>query len=376
MSDKLWYVPAEAITDRSPNPIARGGFGEVFSASYYGTDVAVKQLFSICGAREIAEFQREIGIWHRLSHPHILPLLGACDTSERPFMVSPFMHNGTLRSYVADAEQVRPVGEKLKLMYQVASGMAYLHGSNIIHGDLKTLNVLLDNSYSAVISDFGMSRTKHTSSSSLLFKPGESIGGTLDYMAPEMMDDENPVDSSKATDVYAFGIMLYEVLNNARPVWVSTDGTPIRPRAVEALVSKGTRPKQTPAIPDDIWALIERCWAQIPETRPSFTDILVSLQPYRNYVPVRGPTPPPQPQPQPAATDAPQVLEDVVVEKLLRRLGLNPDIEIQRQAVPNVLQDGAASDRSDRGDRRTAIPTDHQPTATNGNQRQPRQPRP
>ncbi|KAI9204834.1 kinase-like domain-containing protein, partial [Polychytrium aggregatum] len=101
-----WYVSPKDITDRSANPIGRGGFGEVYTGSYYGSKVAIKQLMGTYNKRELVEYHHEINIWHKLSHPHILPLLGACDKDESgnqisPFMISPFMPNGTLRDFVS-----------------------------------------------------------------------------------------------------------------------------------------------------------------------------------------------------------------------------------------------------------------------------------
>ncbi|KAI9209136.1 kinase-like domain-containing protein, partial [Polychytrium aggregatum] len=277
MSEKSWYIPEDAITDWSATPLATGGFGEVYTASYYGAPVAVKQLFCGYNQSELVDFGREIGIWHKLNHPHVLPLLGACDTAVRPFMVSPLMPNGTLHSYISGTANPRPLGEKIRLLYQVASGMTYLHGKNIVHGDLKSLNVLLDGSFNAVVTDFGMSRTKHTSATANRTRRDQSTGGTLDYMAPEMLDDEQPTGSSRATDVYAFGITMYVVLNNGKPIWVTVDDQPMRPTAIERQVLKGNRPNRFEGVPNDIRALIERCWHQDPAQRPKFVDILASL---------------------------------------------------------------------------------------------------
>ncbi|KAI9208642.1 uncharacterized protein BJ171DRAFT_489571 [Polychytrium aggregatum] len=127
-----------------------------------------------------------------------------------------------------------------------------------------------------------MARTKHTSISASIGKHNESIGGTLDYMAPEMLDDEKPVDSTKKTDVYAFAITLFEVINNGNRVWVTVDGKPMRPSAIERHVCKGSRPKRLEGVPDEIWSLIEQCWHQSPSERPKFAEILTSLDPYKD----------------------------------------------------------------------------------------------
>ncbi|KAI9202402.1 kinase-like domain-containing protein, partial [Polychytrium aggregatum] len=133
-----WYISPRDITDRSANPIGRGGFGEVFTGTYFGSKVAIKQLLGNYNNRELADYNHEIDIWQKLSHPNILPLLGACDKDDDgnpipPFMVSPFMPNGTLRNHVANNNV--PLEEKLRLLFQAASALAYLHSRRIIHGD-------------------------------------------------------------------------------------------------------------------------------------------------------------------------------------------------------------------------------------------------
>ncbi|KAI9201970.1 kinase-like domain-containing protein [Polychytrium aggregatum] len=289
-----WYISPRDITDRSANPIGRGGFGEVFTGTYFGSKVAIKQLLGNYNNRELADYNHEIDIWKQLSHPHILPLLGACDKDDDgnpipPFMVSPFMPNGTLRNHVANNNV--PLEEKLRLLFQAASALAYLHSRRIIHGDLKALNILLDGLNNAVVTDFGMSRTKHTSASLDRNRSMGPTGGTDGYIAPEMLDDDDPSGSTMKTDVYAFAITMYEVLNDAKPVWVTNNGQAMLNRAIERISCNGKRPKRLDGIPDDIWALIKRCWAQDPAARPAFPDILAVLQPYNRATVPAIPTP-------------------------------------------------------------------------------------
>ncbi|KAI9207839.1 kinase-like domain-containing protein [Polychytrium aggregatum] len=223
-----WFVPADAVTNWSPRPIATGAFGEVFIARYRNRDVAVKQLKERIGARELADFCQEVRVWYQLDHPHILPLLGACDKDEtgggslRPFMVSPFMPRGTLSTYVSD--HTPRSEERLRLLFQVAAGMAYLHSKDIIHGDLKANNILLDAGLNAVVTDFGMSKTRNASSSVTQLAPGTHAGGTVLFMAPEMHDLQRPSPSTRRTDVYAFGMTVYQVFNDRGAVWVVDDG--------------------------------------------------------------------------------------------------------------------------------------------------------
>ncbi|KAI9205245.1 uncharacterized protein BJ171DRAFT_501511 [Polychytrium aggregatum] len=278
MKNETWRIPSNLITDWSPQPIASGGFGEVYRASYFGTDVAVKKLLASYPEREMVQFRSEIAIWATLNHPHILTLLGACDTIEKPFMASPFMPNGTLHKYVSHPHWTPPQGEVVRILYEVASGMAYLHNKGIVHSDLKSLNILLDAGYRAVISDFGMSHTKVTSS----MAAANRVGGTCDYMAPELLD-YNPCQTNFKTDVFAFGITFYETFAKGQ-AWTTNTGTPMDTRAVTSHILHQIRPRKRDDIPENIWCLITQYWHQEPAERPKFTDIIAQLKPLKGPV--------------------------------------------------------------------------------------------
>ncbi|KAI9209198.1 kinase-like domain-containing protein, partial [Polychytrium aggregatum] len=268
-----WFISPSDITGRSIQPIGRGGLGEVFTGTYFGSKVAIKQLLGTCNIDQLNEYRHRIDLWKQLSHPNILSLLGACDQDDDgnpipPFMVSPFMPNGTLLDHVANNNV--PLEEKLRLLHQVAAGIAYLHDHNVVHGGLKAANVLLDSGANAVVSDFGLSRIKHTST--LTDRSRNSS-----YGAPETLDDDELGDTTMKTDVYAFAITTYEVLNDAKPVWITDDGEALQDQAIEQTVDHGQRPQQIDGIPNDIWTLIERCWAQTPADRPTFEQIAAAL---------------------------------------------------------------------------------------------------
>lgn len=102
-----------------------------------------------------------MSIWKTLQHPNVLELLGASSASSDPpwFFVSPYYRNGSLVTYLKGLPSLDGV-DLLKMIHQIAKGMAYLHGRGILHGDLKAANVLVDDKGHCIISDFGQSEMK------------------------------------------------------------------------------------------------------------------------------------------------------------------------------------------------------------------------
>jgi serine/threonine protein kinase len=205
------------------SPLSRGGFGEVSKGIWLGhTLVAVKRLLIRLETNKLKDdFYREVKTWYPLRHPHILPLLGACATAERPFMVSPFMKAGHALMYLEKYEDLSEgKWRRFQLLYEVSQGMQYLHSRNVIHGDLKAVNVLVNEHGRSCVADFGfatlkkITSTRFTSStnpshSSTSTSGGNQIAGTLRWMAPERLMG-GPL--TPAVDVYAFGMTCYEIL--------------------------------------------------------------------------------------------------------------------------------------------------------------------
>ncbi|RKO88191.1 kinase-like domain-containing protein [Blyttiomyces helicus] len=201
-----WTITSWEVTDGEV--IARGGFGEVARGKWLGhTEVAIKRLFvRLDTARLREDFLREVRVWYPLRHPNVLPLLGACATAERPFMISPFMSRGHALQYI---EKTDDRVEALRILYQISQGMQYLHSRRIVHGDLKAVNVLIDEHGKAYVSDFGFTVLKKVSATRKTTATA-SLTGTLRWMAPERLMGgklEPPVD------VYAFAMTCYEILS-------------------------------------------------------------------------------------------------------------------------------------------------------------------
>ncbi|KAJ3307731.1 hypothetical protein HDU76_004415 [Blyttiomyces sp. JEL0837] len=256
------------------DPISRGGFGEVSKATWLGhTQVAVKHLLIRLDTNRLREdFHREVKIWYPLRHPHILELLGACATAERPFMVSPFMDNGHALQYLDKCldDPVKPV----QLMYEISQGMHYLHSRHVIHGDLKAINVLVDKHGKAMVADFGFATLKKITSTrqtSATSGSSGSVAGTLRWMAPERLQGGQ---LTQAVDVYAFAMTCYELITGGDIPLTDVPDALI----YQSVVHNNIRPVKPDSCPKPLWDLMCSCWHPDPLQRPTFASISLSMR--------------------------------------------------------------------------------------------------
>lgn len=278
-SGKLWpsgasasLVPCEEL--KNPKFVGKGGFGAVFRAQHrtWGYDVAVK----IVNSEAIF---REVNAMAKLRNQHVLLLLGVTETLEwdyvsGPALVTRFMENGSLAGLL-QPKCPRPWPLLCRLLQEVVLGMCYLHSLDpvLLHRDLKPSNVLLDPELHAKIADFGLS-TFQGGSQSGSGSRSRDPGGTLAYLAPELLVDVNQ-KASPASDIYSFGILMWAVLTGREAELV--DHTSLvhgavferqnRPPLTELPLSS----PETPGL-EVLKELMVRCWRSEPKDRPSFQD--------------------------------------------------------------------------------------------------------
>jgi tRNA A-37 threonylcarbamoyl transferase component Bud32 len=232
-------------------------------------EVAIKKLnFTRLADMKLRNFQREVRVLATAVHPCIVKFIGATDSA--PFcIVTEWMRNGSLYQELHEDQALNPT-QRTIAAFDIARGMEYLHSHHIIHRDLKSLNVLFDSEHSAHICDFGLSR--HEDESSLFT---HQIG-TTHWMAPEILSSL-PYD--KSVDVYSYGIVLWEILTGSFP-YLHLD----HPQ-VAFQVIKGLRPALPETAPPALRALIERCWAQDPSARPTFSGIIDAFRRGQVFLP-------------------------------------------------------------------------------------------
>jgi abelson tyrosine-protein kinase 1/abelson tyrosine-protein kinase 2 len=264
ISDYLERSP----TTRGGHPIAFGGSSAVSSEkdAETGETVAVKRFNS--GGFNEPQFLREVETLAQLNHPCVLRIRGwKPPIGRNPAEIrTEIAQNGSLKDIL---EKVRcgtrfpfwnPTG-KAVLICGIALGMRFVHSKGIIHGDLKPSNILLNARGEAVISDFGSSRFE---SNDYTLTQGD---GTVNYAAPELFDEG--VTHTRQVDVYAFGLLMYEILTGTAAFPLSDF-----PFANMKRILNG----QMPSVPDECGSLmqelIRRCWSMDPEQRPRVDEIV------------------------------------------------------------------------------------------------------
>ncbi|KAF7805176.1 serine/threonine-protein kinase EDR1 [Senna tora] len=229
-----------------------GSYGEVFHADWNGTEVAVKKFLDqdFSGAA-LAEFKREVRIMRRLRHPNIVLFMGAVTRPPNLSIISEFLPRGSLYKILHRPHCQIDEKRRIKMALDVARGMNCLHTSTptIVHRDLKSPNLLVDNNWNVKVCDFGLSRLKHNT-----FLSSKSTAGTPEWMAPEVLRNE---PSNEKCDVYSFGVILWELATLRLP-WSG-----MNPMQVVGAVGFQNRRLEIPKDVDPIVArIIWECWQQ------------------------------------------------------------------------------------------------------------------
>lgn len=312
-ADSLWIVnPKELVYEDPPKVLGTGRYGVVLLAEYRGTMVAVKKLLpqnkdnirrvvkrdcsisdelgftgnaksrsistssslsdihtasgSMTKSKHLTKFMAEMRLLSKLRHPCITTIMGAViDKSQETSLVMEYMELGSLYELLHN-QSVDLDGELvLQILQDIAKGVRFLHSadSQLVHGDLKASNILIDSKFSAKVADFGLSGKQKKN----------RVTGTLLWMAPELLRGDGSVTA--ASDVYSFGVILYEVYARKDP-YEGEHLSEIIDDIADPIVNK--RPQIPQSCPPKIGELMKDCFEADPKARPTFEEIDLRLQ--------------------------------------------------------------------------------------------------
>ncbi|KAI4334055.1 hypothetical protein L6164_018792 [Bauhinia variegata] len=203
------------INFSNANKLGQGGFGPVYKGKFPGgQEIAVKRLSS-CSGQGLEEFKNEVVLIAKLQHRNLVRLLGYCVEGDEKMLVYEYMPNRSLDSFIFDRKLsvLLDWNMRFNIILGIARGLLYLHQDSrlrIIHRDLKTSNILLDQEMNPKISDFGLARIvggKETATNT------NRVVGTYGYMSPEYALDGL---FSVKSDVFSFGVVVLEIITGRR----------------------------------------------------------------------------------------------------------------------------------------------------------------
>jgi serine/threonine protein kinase len=255
--------------------LGQGSHGKVYKAEYRGVSVAVKEV--VGSAMTDDDIATSMKILIQARHPNLVLLMGIARPPQkngekgRLFVVSEFMYRQSLFSVLHDSTVLLDWKSTIGLMKDVAKALMYMHQSSppMLHRNLNSLNILVTEDLVAKIGDYGLDEVRRGCDE----KPLTSL-----WNAPEVFKKSV---HSKATDVFSFGIIMWEILTRRAPYQdgVAVVITPANMiKLVKNIMERDVRPRLPDNTPPGLASLINACWAATPETRPAPDEILFALE--------------------------------------------------------------------------------------------------
>lgn len=209
------------------------------------------------------EFLQEVTILKSVNHDNVVRFYGACTKQRKYVIVTEYMPGGNLYDFLHKQKNTLDLTMILRIAIGISRGMDYLHQNNIVHRDLKTANLLMGSDHVVKIADFGVSRNPP--------QEGDMTAetGTYRWMAPEVINHK-PYDHR--ADVFSFAVVLWELVTSKMPYENLT------PLQAALGVRQGMRLEIPSWVHPQLSKLIQQCWDENPNVRPSFAEITAELE--------------------------------------------------------------------------------------------------
>ncbi|KAF8836514.1 kinase-like protein [Paxillus ammoniavirescens] len=264
-------------------PVECGSHGNVYKCKLLSKDngyieVAVKafrhQVLATSEQQLSKALRREIKAWYQLRHPSVLPLLGvAFGFGITISTVSPWISGGPLHAYLDKKDEKLTLSGRFDLLQGVAAGLDYLHTHPVIHGDLTSANILIDDDGKPHLSDFGLCTILGGLQGGSSFIRSSCRPGAIRWTAPELVSTPDTMEPSTASDIFSFGCIMLQILSGQIPWGAATNENSI----VVALHEGKLPPRPERRLIRDLdWDFIERCWST-PNDRPSIRDVVTYI---------------------------------------------------------------------------------------------------
>ena len=237
--------------------IGQGGFSVIKKTTWRGADCASKVIFDPVMTDDLLdEITNEVRMLALLRHPNIVLLMGMCTKPPNMVIVFENVSQGCLFDILHHTQKEFSMDERLRMARDIAKAFEFLHKSGIVHRDLKSLNILLDDANQVKVCDFGLARFKADLNTGSM-----QFAGTPTYMAPELFQKKH---YDEKVDIFAFGTLLWELVQREVP-YDGLDAGDIK----QSLMS-GQKLTVNPMVNRTIAQLIEDCRNMDAETRPDF----------------------------------------------------------------------------------------------------------
>ncbi|NWR75011.1 BMX kinase, partial [Centropus unirufus] len=259
LGNGIWELKREEII--LLRELGSGQFGVVHLGKWKGQyDVAIKMIKQ--GAMSEDEFIEEAQTMMKLNHPKLVQMYGICSKSYPIYLVTEYMPNGCLLSYLRNhGKELQPL-QLLEICYDVCDAMTFLESCQFIHRDLAARNCLVDSTLTVKVSDFGM--TRYVLDDLYISSLGTKF--PVKWSAPEVF---HYTKFSSKSDVWAFGILMWEVFTLGKQPYELYDNMQVIEK-----VSQGYRLYRPQRVSDIIYQIMYNCWHELPEKRPAFSQLL------------------------------------------------------------------------------------------------------